>query len=1468
MSGHCYVYPIQSPPDHMSILSSTLNENLNEFIVDGNLQTLIVDDTELVDVLSRNMSLQELLVALHTHWGIGSLPGGLSTSVAREIQLKRLKAFQYIYNLATLNYRPWSGGTLPLCGNIQLDSVYYLDAIPRVFTETPRSSDTVVVGRQTFNFCRDIISNYPYLIDTEIQTIQSTWTDAARDEYRQLYGSTNDWGILTSIPMLNSHGRGGSDIALTTRSFNQMWQSVNSNMLTKLQHHYTQKIFGVDTRTSPTPLKPHGDSQTEAVRYRYFEYLTEFQSERTPEKLREKLHHTQEESDEDASDIPKLSQIPGDIYYRMQYLTVNTTDSWLVVYNQLDEFTFDSQLLAGRENIITEAVSHDENLTPLAGASSEDDISNSDDSYSASDTVPDPPSSVNRVLDFGDSMDDDNGSNNQNAGASQANRTTANTIRSFLSPHTIPNQPYMPNSPNSVMGNLNGLVSPIYDILEIPEGTRLKYISYWERHDVVLCYCDGATSIPIRNRRNISEVLATLVSDLPISDTRDAMSVLMELPGGIDSIPNTLRVGTARSFYVYLPRRLVSCKVLDVNQQHMTLVSLSDPGWGSPEFYTKYVIRPNHNDTSGANQFVTPNGECRSMGWAVCDILKAIQFSGITLNHDTFKHTHQSLLAYRRNIMDNTRELDRLHPRMYRDLTYRQRNYDIFNIMLGERNLYHQLLRETRKYNLGVMFTKYALAWDHAIPAIFGIHGIPEQINLGIPVRSYTGIRRQSARDLYRFIVTYDNLSTSGYNLTIPDRTQLEECRQMGEWGKKYFNYYGLPQLNLYLTMVVDCLTLMTTRIQRRRRLTLPSIQPQNEWQRLCGQIHKSDVDDNRLREIVVANSRINHDPNRHLTMDGLSGLDKRRLCKLLVMQQMRDDRVKVQGIKKLIDRNRERQTELNERYPEPLGLCTNLNDSMDIVTDQISSNINHLCLLHGKCQEIKNFFERYQNTKYSDFVEKVQMYDRVRELSSLPDSSDNQAEIDQLTVGLGSFVDEWNQFKENVITVFRSSIINPVSLMGGDPRYIESNRQNVLRDYITVLEAGDFTTIHPPSVPRRPRQLRDGLLSDIREGIVNWERDKELTFNEWQEHYFSINWQGLFQQPINRFINQHLMYTIHDYTEYLNPTNPQYKKASNLVLNRIRNIILTSSDIQEICENYGRDSPTYQVAQPGDYFIFVRSDYQSRCIHRSWLDVAQSHDNYICEWVAPVSHPGALSDPRFDTGMYYDEGASQYIMLQPRVPARIFYPIILSETTQGVDTAYFTHADFTRIKTKVEQSDGSIQVFYLGDGTSVRMGNCGGNFGESQTHGQRDIAFQYRIKYHREISPDRIEALSNQPVVQLGVAQEGSRQQVDQVAEIFDLRQQQQQFNQQTLDARGDRVILRQINRNKRYVARKIEWLTMDPDATPETRERVRQQAQQDYVTAQEQIDSLEPESEREALHQAVEQQWSGFLTMTGDTQ
>ena len=154
MSGDCFVYPLQSPPDHLSILSTTYNENLRDFIVKGHLQALIADDQHLENIFNEYQTFPEILTALHTNFGIGTLPHGMRRNIARTSQLKYLNVFRYVYNLATLDFKPnpikpklyskddwqWSQpprrDTSTEAGYFQYqhpNSVYYLDAIPAVF---------------------------------------------------------------------------------------------------------------------------------------------------------------------------------------------------------------------------------------------------------------------------------------------------------------------------------------------------------------------------------------------------------------------------------------------------------------------------------------------------------------------------------------------------------------------------------------------------------------------------------------------------------------------------------------------------------------------------------------------------------------------------------------------------------------------------------------------------------------------------------------------------------------------------------------------------------------------------------------------------------------------------------------------------------------------------------------------------------------------------------------------------------------------------------------------------------------------------------------------------------------------------------------------------------------------------------------------------------------------------------------
>ena len=105
------------------------------------------------------------------------------------------------------------------------------------------------------------------------------------------------------------------------------------------------------------------------------------------------------------------------------------------------------------------------------------------------------------------------------------------------------------------------------------------------------------------------------------------------------------------------------------------------------------------------------------------------------------------------------------------------------------------------------------------------------------------------------------------------------------------------------------------------------------------------------------------------------------------------------------------------------------------------------------------------------------------------------------------------------------------------------------------------------------PQQIYE---SDIETSKRNWERDQRLTFREWATHYRSVNWDDLFNKPIEMFVRNKLSDTIRDYTEYLNEDNRNYQGNDTN---------LSRDDIQEMCDNFTRDAPTYRDSEPRPLF-------------------------------------------------------------------------------------------------------------------------------------------------------------------------------------------------------------------------------------------------------------------------------------------
>ena len=242
-----------------------------------------------------------------------------------------------------------------------------------------------------------------------------------------------------------------------------------------------------------------------------------------------------------------------------------------------------------------------------------------------------------------------------------------------------------------------------------------------------------------------------------------------------------------------------------------------------------------------------------------------------------------------------------------------------------------------------------------------------------------------------------------------------------------------------------------------------------------------------------------------------------------------------------------------------------------------------------------------------------------------------------------------------------------------------------------------------------------------------------------------------------------------------------------------------------------------------------------------------------MCEWVAPANYPNALSDPRFDTGMMEDRRTGEFAVLHPRYPEKRFYPITLAETGQGVDTAYFNQVNFRKIQREVENNPESVQVFYLGDGESVRMGNCDGDFGVSATHGQRDVAFAYPIRYHRTLTPDRLRFLIGQQSVEDPDPEslEGLQQQIDQIStqKLAAMRQ-------------GDRPSIVRLSQDIQLLKRKIAKVQLGTTPSPEQLERFNRQTQEEFQQLQRTIEARETdEARREQLLHSLRDRWSSVL-------
>ena len=355
---------------------------------------------------------------------------------------------------------------------------------------------------------------------------------------------------------------------------------------------------------------------------------------------------------------------------------------------------------------------------------------------------------------------------------------------------------------------------------------------------MVLCYCESDTSRLVRNRRKINDVFRQLGIRYQTSDE-------------LAAIPDTLRDNTPRPFYVYLPRRMVSVGVVDIQQQQHQQLSLSDPLWGTPEFYTRYCLRPNTYNFSDRynNEKFYPNGRCNSMGWAKRDIVAAIQFSGLPLRQQNFANTKVSLTSLasvsdaRGRYLRNTGE-----PR------------SLYNTEYINSRIYHNLIRMIDR---GVRFTSIRsfglLPQDRrVVPSILGINGLSEYFNSDSTYHSAEGGRlyRDQLQNRRTYFITHRLLPESGYRAFLPAENRLNTIRNGIDTIIP--RYYKVTR-NIYLAMVADFLAPKIKAVQQiqrsyRQELELGTEPKEGEWQHICSRIRSSDLDTRRLRDIIVEN--------------------------------------------------------------------------------------------------------------------------------------------------------------------------------------------------------------------------------------------------------------------------------------------------------------------------------------------------------------------------------------------------------------------------------------------------------------------------------------------------------------------------------------------------------------------------------------------------------------------------------------
>ena len=133
---------------------------------------------------------------------------------------------------------------------------------------------------------------------------------------------------------------------------------------------------------------------------------------------------------------------------------------------------------------------------------------------------------------------------------------------------------------------------------------------------------------------------------------------------------------------------------------------------------------------------------------------------------------------------------------------------------------------------------------------------------------------------------------------------------------------------------------------------------------------------------------------------------------------------------------------------------------------------------------------------------------------------------------------------------------------------------------------------------------------------------------------------------------------------------------------------------------------------------LIVKSDLQVVCFSANIVD--WSYRSRMCEYKPKSGRTPESVEP----AGYGSEPISRY-----------FFPLPLEQGYRG----YLSLVDFRVIKERIEMENDPtrpVLVVYLGTPDLVRMGNCRGEFGESQLHGQAPGEPVYPIQFIKSIGP------------------------------------------------------------------------------------------------------------------------------------